>query len=209
MIGRVSFGALVLAVATAAPAAAQSGVGIRGYVTYGVVQFAAADTFKAVSGSASTTSVGGGAQVTGLWRGLFADVGFSRQHVDGERVFVDGTTVYPLGIPLRVRTRPVDVAAGWRVAQRRFAVYVGAGLSSIGYTETGDFAQAGEDVSERANGGLVLAGADVPVGRYVAAGAELRYRAVTGVLGGGGASAAFGEDQVGGVSYALRVSIGR
>jgi hypothetical protein len=172
--------AVLLLAGPVVPASAQSArVGGRGYVTYGEVQFAAADTFKAVSGSARTASLGGGGQVTGLWRGLFVDAALSRQQVDGERVFVLNGTVYKLGIPLEVRTMPLDVAVGWRVAGRRVSPYVGGGLSSIGYTETGQFAQAGEDATARKSGALLLAGVDLPLGHYLFVGGELRYRAVT------------------------------
>ena len=199
----------LLMLLAALPAAAQSSIGGRGYLTYGGVSLASSDTFNAVAGTSRTASIGGGGAVTGLWRGLFVDVAVSHQQLDGQRVFVLDGTVYPLGIPLEVRFQPLDVAAGWRFLRGRTSPYVGAGLSSIEYDETGDFAQPGDDVSARQSGTLVLGGVDVAVARWLFVGGELRYRAVAGILGEGGASGAFDDDRLGGWSYALRLSIGR
>lgn len=193
---------------TAAPVYAQSGVGALVYGTYGAVSLASSDTFDAVAGTSRASSFGVGGEVTRLWRQLFVDVGYSRQSLDGERVFVSNGTVYTLGIPLEIKFQPIDLAAGWRL-DGRVAVYGGAGMTWIKYTETSDFAQAGDNVDARKSGLLILAGIDVPLGRWIMAGGEFRYRAVKGVLGEGGASAAFAEDQLGGVSYAVRVSVGR
>lgn len=193
----------------AQPVSAQRSIDARGYFTYGAVSLASSETFKAVAGTSRTSSIGGGGEVTGLWKGLFADVAFSRQRLEGERVFVLDGTVYPLGIPLDVRFWPLDVAAGWRLTRGRTSPYVAAGLSSIKYEETSDFAQAGDDVSARKSGALVLGGVDVALARWLFVGGELRYRAVTGVLGESGASAVFDEDRLGGLSYAVRVSLGR
>jgi hypothetical protein len=188
------------------PARAQS-PGVRAYFTYGAVSLTSSDTFKAVADTNRAMSLGGGIQATGLWRSLFVDVGFSRQSLDGTRVFVFENVVYPLDIPLEASFTPIDVTAGWRFDRRQYAPYVGGGLSLIGYNESSSFARAGDDVSERGTGFLFLAGVDVPVGRFLALGGELRYRAVSGVLGDSGASAVFGEDQLGGIQYSIRISV--
>jgi hypothetical protein len=49
----------------------------------------------------------------------------------------------------------------------------------------------------------------VRVVRLVSVGGEFRYRAVDGVLGLGGVSQVFGDDQLGGLSFAARFSVGR
>lgn len=188
---------------------AQPTLGGRGYVTYGTTLFTAADSFKAVDGKERQNGRGGGGTVTGLWRGVFVDVAFSQQRFDGQRVFVDSGTRYPLGIPLTIKLRPIDVATGWRFAAGRVSPYAGGGVTFISYKESGAFAQAGDDVSEQKAGALVLGGLDVAIVKWAHVGADLRYRMVTGVLGVGGVSAMFGDDQLGGFSTAMRVSIGR
>jgi opacity protein-like surface antigen len=193
----------------AAPAAAQSSIGLRGYGSYGSTALAATETFEAVAGTATRPNVGGGAVVAGLWRGVFVDVGVSQLKLDGERVFVDGGTAYSLGIPLQVTLRPIDVAAGWRLTTGRFSPYVGGGISSLSYEETSAFAQAGDDLKARKSGPLFLAGVDARLVKWVHIGGELRYRAIKGILGAAGASEAFGEDEIGGMSAGIRFSIGR
>lgn len=187
---------------------AQSSIGARGYATFGSTSFAAADSFDAVAGTSSDAGWGGGGTVTGLWRGLFVDVGLSQQRLDGQRVFLNAGTVYPLDIPLSVTMQPIDLAAGWRFAQR-VSPFAGAGFTSISYKETGGFAGAGDDVDERKSGLLVLGGVDVGVVRWLHVGGEVRYRNVSGIIGGAGVSSAFGDDQLGGFSTALRISVGR
>lgn len=188
---------------------ARPGLGLKGYGTYGGMAFAARETFEAVAGSRTFTNFGGGGTITNLWRNLFVDVGFARSEVDGERVFVNGTTVHTLGIPLQVTVTPVDVAAGWRVTQGRVSTFVGAGLTSLLYEESDAFSDPDEEVSERKTGALALVGVDVEVVRWVFVGGELRYRAVSSILGAGGASEAFGEDEAGGFSAGLRLSFGK
>ena len=148
--------------------------------------------------------------MTNIWKGVFADVGVSQiQTVDGERVFVEDGEVFELGIPLEVKMRPVDIAAGWRLTFGRISPYVGAGVTFFKYEETSEGADADENVDESKNGPLFLGGVDVAIVSWLHAGGEIRYRQVKGILGEGGASAEFGEDDAGGLAAAIRISIGR
>jgi hypothetical protein len=61
---------------------------------------------------------------------------------------------------------------------------------------------------ESSTGAAILAGVDVSLARFLRVGGEFRYRAVNGVLGIGGVSTGFGEDQLGEFAAALRVSFG-
>jgi opacity protein-like surface antigen len=147
--------------------------------------------------------------ITGLWRGVFADVSVSQLKLDGDRVFVHERTVYRLGIPVEITLRPIDAVVGWRFARGRFSPYAGAGYSFMSYRETSGFAAFGDDVDERSSGPTVLAGADVAILRWLHVGGEVRYRAIEGVLGRDGVSQAYAEDQLGGFSTALRLSVGK
>jgi hypothetical protein len=198
------------AVAVPGRAAAQSSVGVRGHGTFGSTALAASETFRAVAGGASASTFGGGVQVTNLWKRIFAEVAVSQLSRNGERVFIgSGGDLFELGIPLEVTMRPIDVAAGWRFAFRRVSPYAGAGVTFLSYEETSGFAEAGDDVSERGTGPLVLAGVDVQIWRWIHAGGELRYRRVRGILGDAGVSEHYGERDAGGFSSAVRLSIGR
>jgi opacity protein-like surface antigen len=204
--GRIA-AALILALSCAVPAAAQGDITLYG--TYASTAFTATESFEAVSGNARHPGFGGGIVANRLWRGVFLDVGMFQTKIDGERVFVDGTSVYKLGIPLQVKVTPIDLAAGWRLTSGRFSSFLGAGMSSVSYKETGDFFEGDDNVSVRKSGPLVLAGVDVAITKWVQVGAEIRYRAVKGILGSGGASGAFGEKELGGTSGAVRMSVGR
>ena len=198
-----------LFLAAGLPAAAQSSPGLLGYGSFGSTSFAASDSFDAVADASSRRNVGGGAVVTGLWRGIFVDVGFSQSKVEGQRVFLHDGTVYDLGIPLEVAVAPIDVAAGWRLTRGRFSPYAGAGVTSLSYKETSDSQASGDELNVRKTGPLALAGLDVRLVKWIQVGAEVRYRAVEDILGSGGVSASFGEDDAGGLSAGVRFSVGK
>jgi opacity protein-like surface antigen len=190
--------------------ASAQGIGASVYATYGTTSLTASTTFEAAAGTSRESAPGVGGTVTGLWRGLFVDVAFTQYKLDAQRLFIDQGTVFPLGIPVRITMRPFDLVGGWRYKSRGLvSPYGGAGIVFFQYLENSDFATAGDDINERKTGVVVLAGADVRVMRLVKVGGELRYRAVEGILGLGGVSQIFGDDRLGGVSLAARVSVGR
>ena len=199
--------ALLLASSSAVPAAAQSGLLVYG--TYASTAFTAADSFKAVSGTARHPGFGGGIVENRVWRGLFVDVGMFQTTVKGERVFVDSETVYKLGIPLQVKVTPIDFVGGWRVTKDRLSTFFGAGVSTVSYKETGNFSEGDDNTSMRKVGPVALGGIDVAISKWVQVGGEIRYRAIKGVLGSGGVSEVYGEKELGGISAAVRMSIGR
>ena len=193
-------------------ASAQSGPAVRGYVTWGSTWLSAADTFAAIAGTNRTLGIGGGVAVDGLWRGLFVDAGMSQRLIDGQRVFVHNGTVFELGIPSTIRLRPIDVAAGWRFGKPggrgSVSPYVGAGVTFLTYRETDSFAAPSDEVTQSERGWLGMGGVDVGLTRWLSIGANLRYRQVPSVLGIGGVSRQFAEDDLGGFSTTLRVSVG-
>jgi opacity protein-like surface antigen len=200
---------MLVVLGCAVPAVAQTGPSPRGYLTFGSTTLGASHTFEAVAGTDHDIGVSIGGSVVRLWRGVFAEVAWSQQKITGQRVFVNQGTVYGLGVPLTITMRPVDVAAGWRVQAGRMSPYGGAGVSFLSYKETDPFAAAGETVETSHVGPVVMGGVDFAVWRWILVGGEVRYRRVSGILGGGGVSQSFGEDTLGGVSAAVRLSVGR
>jgi hypothetical protein len=170
---------------------------------------AARDSFEAVTGSATVLGYGGGVQVTNLWGGLFVEASLERATTDGERVFVHADEVFPLGIPIEITMTPIDAVIGWRTPQGRVTPFFGGGATFMRYQETSDFAEASEDTDESKVGFIILAGAEVSLARWIHLRGDVRYRQVTGILGAGGASAAFEEDRLGGVGIAAKLVIGR
>lgn len=208
------FGGMLAMVLTAAPVFAQPAsterIGGRVFGWGDWQQMTAKESFDAVTGSSSLSGAGGGAEVQRVWRGVFLRAAVSQMKADGERVFVYDDTVFPLGIPMDITMTPIEVAAGWRFTPvaRRLVPYVGAGALWVKYEERSEGDVASERVNETYPGAVVFGGIDVSVWRFVSAGAEVAWRTAT-VKDPGGALAAFGEKNLGGVSFRVMVSIGR
>jgi hypothetical protein len=201
-------GALLLTLVSDASA---QGVDIKGYGLIGGMSFAASESFDAVLDTSSGVIFGGGAEVGLPWGGLYFGVGAWRFSEEGERVFVAGDEVFRLGIPLTIEVTPIEVTGGWRFKNLspRFVPYVGAGWSSYAYQETSEFAEAGDDVDERFSGFHILGGAEFKLTQWLGVGGELAWSTVPDALWTGGASRAFDETDLGGVSYRLKISVGR
>lgn len=207
MTRRVASFAVLLAFVLGAQLNAQERLAVSGYVELGTMQLAAAQTFDAVFGSHRASLAGGGGQLSNIWRGLFVDIGFSSLSKNGERVSLNGVDVVPLGVPLTVRMRHLDVAAGWRHAFGRLIPYAAAGMARVTYIESDPSEPVDLVITQK--GPVVVAGLDVSIMSWVRVGAELRGRRIRGILGASGASAHFGEHSAGGVSTAMRLSVGR
>lgn len=206
----------------AAQTTAQEPIGIRGFVTFGSFRARSSDTFEAVLGSNVGPIVGGGAQVL-LPYGLYVEVSASRFRRDGGRVFIGpNQEVFPLGIPLEVSLTPLEFTGGWRyrhcprtlkgrasVCRPSVVPYVGGGFSSFRYQETSDFGDAEDDVNERFNGFHLVGGVEYRAMPWLSVGGELGWSSVPDALGGGGVSAAFNENDLGGAAIRLKINIGR
>lgn len=185
----------------------------------GFTSFTASDTFEAVLGKSGGLVYGGGVGVL-LGRHLFVDVQVSRFSADGERVFVtDDLQVFPLGIPTTVTTTPVDVSVGWRfapgpprpgLAPRRQGFrpvpFVGGGVGLLRYDETADFAESGDDVNDSFGSYHVLGGVELPFTGRIGASVDGLYRWVPDAIGEGGASAVFGDTDLGGLTIRVRAT---
>lgn len=185
-----------------------NGLQIRPFGSAALTWFTASSTFKAVLGSGTGQEYGGGLNLT---QGPgYLEIGARRFSKTGERVFVLNGQVFPLGIPAKVTMTPLEITAGWRFAPRfgRVIPHVGAGYTRMSYKETSDFADDSEDVSESFNGFHVVAGSEVRISRWVGITAEAAFTSIADGLGDGGASKAFGEDNLGGTSVRLKLVIG-
>ena len=206
MTRRVAFITVFLACTLGGRSNAQERLAISGYVALGSLQLAADRTFDAVSGGHRASIVGGGAHVSNVWRRLFIDIGASAISKSGERVSLIDGEVVPLGLPLEVRMRYLDLVTGWRHAFGRLSPFMGAGVSWVRYIESD--ATEPIDLVVTRTCPLIVTGLDISITRWVRFGAEVRSRSVRGVLGKTGASAHFGEHSAGGVSVAMRLAIG-
>jgi opacity protein-like surface antigen len=183
------------------------GVGAQVLAIVGAQWPMAVETFEATGLNARPMEFGGGLQVTNLWHELFAQVTATATSDTGQRVFVDADgSVFPLGIPLTVKATYVDLSTGWKVRfrnARRLVPYVAGGVGWVRYREASPFAEAGDDVDETKVSYHVLGGVEVGIVKWLGLSADFRYRRVPDLLGAGGVSAAFGEDDFGGFNAAL------
>jgi opacity protein-like surface antigen len=191
--------------------AAEPTVRVRGVVEAGARTFAASQSFEAVLGSKSGPLFGAGAQAL-VGRNFFVSFGVSRFQKDGERVVVSGGEAFPIGIDTTISVVPIEISAGWRFTDGRLTVipYVGGGLSWHKYKETSEFAEADEDVRFTKAGFQVLGGAEWRASRWLGVAGEAAWMAVPNAFTSTtGAAAAFGEDDLGGAVFRVKVVIGR
>ena len=195
---------------------------VRGFLTFGGFSARATDTFDAVLGSNAGPIFGGGAQVL-LPRGFYVEGSASRFRRDGERVFIGpNQEVFNLGIPLEVAITPLELTGGWRyrhcpraikarpgVCRPTVVPYVGGGFSSYRYQETSEFGDADDNVDERFSGFHLIGGVEYRAMQWLAVGGELAWSSIPDAIGAGGVSAAFNEDDIGGATFRLKISVGR
>lgn len=201
-------------ISQATVARAQQRTVIRGFGDVGATLFSASDSFDAVLGSSTGLFFGGGVEVV-LPRRYFFNVRVSRFQKSGERVFVEGGEVFPLGIDMKVGITPVEVTGGYRFQARgrtrNIIPYVGAGIGWHRYSETSDFADGSENVSETFTGFHALGGVEFRLSRLFAIGGEGQWTTVPDALGSetSSASEAFGETNLGGMAFRIRFTVGR
>ena len=202
---------LTLGCASTASAQALDDIGVRGFAIVGNMTFTAKDSFEAVLDRRSGPIFGGGGQVLLPWN-IYVEIGAWRFEQEGERVFVGpNDEVFKLGIPLDITITPLEVTGGYRftMLSPKFTPYAGVGYSAYRYQETSEFADPDEDVDETFSGFHVQAGAEYQLLRWLAVGGEVAWSSIAGAIGQGGVSAQFNEDNLGGTSLRLKVSVGR
>ena len=172
---------------------------------------AAAQTFKADFGQSYEVFYGGGLQA--VWHGkYYVEVSASRFNKTGERAFVNNGQAFGLGIPLTVTITPLEVLGGYRFKPRqmpRVRPYIAGGLAYFAYKETSEFVDASDNVDTHHVGFAAQGGVEFRVHRWVGISVDADYTHVTGVLGQGGVSKEFGENDLGGVGARFRLIIGR
>ena len=198
-------------------------VALRPYFELSRQSFSADNTFENVFGETSAPFWGAGLQVA-FWNArIYGEAGLSRltdSPLAGERVFVNGNSIFKLGIPLRSTIKPWKVAGGYRFHLSRLVIpYAGAGIASYSYTEESDFATPEENFDADGTGPLYQFGVEVRAHRWVGVTVGAERTRVTGILGNGGLSGLYtsggleegrdGEDDLGGWAFQFRVVVGR
>jgi len=196
----------------ARPPAREPAVRVRAVIEGGARTFTASQSFDAVLGSHAGVIFGAGAEAL-VGRNLFVSFGVSRFQKDGERVVVANGQAFPIGIATTISIVPIEVSAGWRFTRPRRTVipYLGGGVGWHRYKETSDFATADEDAQFTKTGFQLLGGAEWRASRWLGVAGEAAWMSVPNAFGGGttSAAAAFGEDDLGGAVFRVKVVIGR
>ncbi|HWW86947.1 MAG TPA: hypothetical protein VNZ26_25300 [Vicinamibacterales bacterium] len=186
-------------------------VAVRGFGQFGYQAFDARQSFKAVLGQPGGVLYGGGGEVRFQDR-WFVDVSIERFSKTGERVFVSNGSVFKLGISDKVTMTPLLVSGGYRFVPRRaspYLGYLGAGVGRYSLSETSDFANPSENVSQSFTSYSVLGGIEFRTRQWVAPVFEVQYTHVPNALGLSGASAAYNEHNLGGFTARVKVLVGR
>ncbi len=188
------------------------GIEIGGYGMFGRISFTAAESFDAIVGGPAGPIRGGGARIGLGLGGWFFDVGAWRFQGEGERVFVFGNEVIPLGIPVEVKVTPIEISGGWQFRFRRLPKlipYAAGGITSMYYRETSEFSTSLENTDAFFNGYHLLGGAEYKITRWLGVAGEAAWTTIPDAIGESGVSAAFNETDLGGTTFRFKITIGR
>jgi hypothetical protein len=187
-------------------------IGLRAYAFSDATTLDAKKTFNATLGTSTMTGLGAGVEVLRLWHKVFARGAFSTSSAAGERVIVFENTAIPLGIPMHVRLSPLEVGGGWREElgrRRTVAIYAGASFMRMRFEQTSDFAAADDDLDEAFSGFVTFGGVDYTIAKWIVVGVEGQSRFLPNAIGQDGASKAFGEKDLGGMTFRVMFGIRR
>ena len=195
------------------PQSASSGdssVAIRGFGEAGATVFSAKESFKAILGRPSGPVFGGGVELV-VKKHLFVSVGASRFRRTGHRVFVFNGQVFNLDDPATITVTPLEFNAGYRFRATGIVPYAGGGIGRYKYQETSPHSDDSENVNTTTTGYQVLGGAEVPLGKWLAAAAEAQFASVPKALGNDstGVSSLYDEHNLGGFTFRVKVVVGR
>ena len=127
----------------------------------------------------------------------------------GQRVFMFEDQIFELGIENTVTVTPIHGTVGYRQpANGGNVAYVGVGASWYKFQEHADFALAGDDVDVSKPGLHILGGVEFPLKSWFWVGGEGQWAYVPEILGKDGISKAFSEDDLGGFTIRLKLSVG-
>jgi len=191
----------------AARAARSHPLGFAGFGQFSYTQFAARNSFQAVTGHGGGAFFGGGAEVR-VGNGLFLGASIDRFSNTGQRVLVFEGEVFGLGVPNTITLVPMTVTAGWRFEHASATPYIGGGIGRILYKEDSSFADPSENVDTQFKSYHVLGGVEFRNG-WVATAFEVEYSRIPDAIGLAGASAAFHESNLGGIVGRIKILVGR
>jgi hypothetical protein len=191
------------------PASARAQVAVRAFADAGFTVFTATQSFKAVLGTPSGFVYGGGLEI-GASR-YFVAISAQRFSHSGHRVFVFQDQVFTLNVKDTVSVTPLDVTLGYRFRFRRVVPYAGGGIGWYRYQERSEPATAANRIEQTSMGYHLLAGAEVPLRRWLGLAWDAQWASVPNALGNSntGVSQVYGEHDLGGFTVRTKIVVGR
>jgi hypothetical protein len=164
---------------------------------------------RALGADAHPVEWGGGANVR--WRGHLLVIGrLSRTMLKGSRAYVDGGTVFPLDVPVRITLTTFELTGAYQHRLRDWLdVLIGAGADWTVYDETSQFADGTENIHEWHPGAHVLGGVEFARWRRLRPGVIAEIQTIPDSLGHGGLTSEFNDHNLGHASIRLQLRIGR
>lgn len=191
------------------PAARRAEFLVRGFGQYAGTLFTAKDAIEAVLDTSLGRSFGGGAQVV-FRNGLFAQGALDRFEKTGSRVVASGQQLFRVAIPNTVRMTPLTATVGYRDARSDRAIgYVGAGAGWHLLEEQSPALAATGNVRQGHVGFHLVGGAEYRVNPFMWLAGEVQWTTVPDALGQVGIGQTFGETNLGGTTFRVKVLIGR
>jgi opacity protein-like surface antigen len=181
-------------------------IGFAVFGDFGYERLSANRSFGAVLGTPGGGIAGGGGEIR--LKNVFLNASVDHFSKTGQRVAVVDGAVYHLGVPDTITMIPLHVSLGWRFVHERATPYVGAGAGRIWYREQTPYTDGVENVDTRFASYHVVGGVEFR-NEWVATAFEVQYTRAPGALGVSGASAAFNESDLGGVSGRIKILVGR
>lgn len=181
---------------------------IRGFGQYAGTLFTARDSIEAVLDTTLGQSFGGGAQVV-FRNGFFAQGSVDRFEKTGSRVVASNQQLFRLNVPNTVRITPLAATIGYRDARSDRSIgYVGAGVGWHMVEERSPALAAG-DIRQGHFGYHVVGGAEYRVASSLWLAGEVQWATVPNALGHIGIGQTFGETDLGGTTFRVKVFVGR
>lgn len=182
---------------------------VRGFGQYAGTLFTARDSIEAVLDTSLGQSFGGGAQVV-LRNGLFAQGSIDRFEKTGSRVVASNQQLFRLDVPNTVRITPIAATIGYRDARSDRSIgYVGAGVGWHVVEERSPALAATGNVRQGHVGYHLVGGAEYRVNSSLWLAGEVQWTTVPDALGQVGIAQTFGETNLGGTTFRVKVFIGR